>query len=66
MERLCELFNQFINEDLNGTMPNTEDINDFAGKTASCFEEYNAIVEILMDAIWKKVVTMKIVTTTVK
>lgn len=51
MERLCELFNQFLNEGLNGTMPNPEDINDFAAKVASCYEEYNAIVEILMDAI---------------
>lgn len=51
MEHLCELFNQFLNEELNGAYPNPEDINDFAGKIASCYEEYNAIVEILMDAI---------------
>lgn len=51
MERLCELFNQFLNEDMNGAMPNAEDINDFAAKVASCFEEYITIAEILMDAI---------------
>lgn len=51
MERLCELFNQFLEEDMNGAMPNAEDINDFAAKIASCCEEYNAIVEILMEAI---------------
>lgn len=51
MERLCELFNKFLEEDINGAMPNAEDINDFASKIASCFEEYTAIVEILMDAI---------------
>lgn len=51
MERLCELFNEFLDEDLNGVMPTAEDINDFAAKVASCFEEYTAIVEILMDAI---------------
>lgn len=51
MERLCELFNEFLEEELNGAMPNAEDINDFAGKVASCYEEYNAIVEILMEAI---------------
>lgn len=51
MERLCELFNEFLENELNGAMPTAEDINDFAAKVASCFEEYTAIVEILMDAI---------------
>lgn len=51
MEHLCELFNQFLDEDMNGAMPSAEDVNDFAAKVASCYEEYNAIVKILMDAI---------------
>lgn len=51
MERLCKLFNEFLENELNGAMPTAEDINDFAAKVTSCFEEYNAIVEILMDAI---------------
>ena len=51
MERLCELFNEFLEKEMNGRLPTVEEINDFAGKVASCYEEYNAIVEILMDAI---------------
>lgn len=51
MERLCKLFNEFLDEDMNGATPNAEDINDFAGKVANDIWEYTYIVEILMDAI---------------
>ena len=51
VKRLCELFNQYLTEKLNGKMPNAEDINDFAGKVASCYEEYIYIVQMLLDAI---------------
>lgn len=52
MERLCELFNEFLEEEMNGRMPTARDINDFAGKVASCYEEYNYIMQILMDAVF--------------
>jgi len=47
IKRLYELFNQY----LDGKMPKAEDVNDFAGKVASCYEEFIYIVQMLLDAI---------------